>query len=151
MFLSKTPSHGDVLHATIGQKFKLYAQAKATEARYIILEKDLVLWTCNWEHVRILSCFFLSPFLKHKWLPGQWPSEHDQRVQSWWARNSWVDSELDATAQRPVPNRPGLLHCRDQSKVNALIYLMCAIISCLCMVDWPAGTILGIHVSGYIL
>ncbi|XP_033972660.1 uncharacterized protein LOC117471634 [Trematomus bernacchii] len=32
VFLSKTPSHGDVLHATMGQKFKLYAQAKATEA-----------------------------------------------------------------------------------------------------------------------
>ncbi|KAF3833068.1 hypothetical protein F7725_026733 [Dissostichus mawsoni] len=32
MFLSKTPSHGDVLHATVGQKFKLHAQAKATEA-----------------------------------------------------------------------------------------------------------------------
>ena len=63
VFLFKTPSHGDVLHATMGQKFKLYAQAKATEARYIILEKDPVLWTCNWEHVRNLSCFFCL----HSW------------------------------------------------------------------------------------
>ncbi|XP_069383924.1 uncharacterized protein [Paralichthys olivaceus] len=29
MFLSKTPSHGDVLHATVGKQFQLYAQAQA--------------------------------------------------------------------------------------------------------------------------
>ncbi|XP_037835879.1 uncharacterized protein LOC108250990 isoform X2 [Kryptolebias marmoratus] len=29
MFLSKTPSHGDVLHATLGQTFQLYAEAQA--------------------------------------------------------------------------------------------------------------------------
>eukprot|EP00064_Thunnus_orientalis_P014959 superscaffoldBa00002690_g15007 len=32
IFLSKTPSHGDVLHATVGQKFQLYAQAQAHHA-----------------------------------------------------------------------------------------------------------------------
>ncbi|XP_022603042.1 uncharacterized protein LOC111223249 isoform X1 [Seriola dumerili] len=32
MFLSKTPSHGDVLHATVGQTFQLYAQAQAHHA-----------------------------------------------------------------------------------------------------------------------
>ncbi|GAA6222947.1 uncharacterized protein LOC108894180 isoform X2 [Lates japonicus] len=32
MFLSKTPSHGDVLHATVGQMFQLYAQAQARHA-----------------------------------------------------------------------------------------------------------------------
>ncbi|XP_032366597.1 uncharacterized protein LOC116685777 [Etheostoma spectabile] len=29
VFLSRTPSHGDVLHATVGQPFQLYAQAQA--------------------------------------------------------------------------------------------------------------------------
>ncbi|XP_034716059.1 uncharacterized protein LOC117936763 [Etheostoma cragini] len=29
MFLSRTPSHGEVLHATVGQTFQLYAQAQA--------------------------------------------------------------------------------------------------------------------------
>ncbi|KAK5874455.1 hypothetical protein PBY51_019399 [Eleginops maclovinus] len=32
VFLSKTPSHGDVVHATMGQNFQLNAQAKATDA-----------------------------------------------------------------------------------------------------------------------
>ncbi|XP_078111627.1 uncharacterized protein LOC144521141 [Sander vitreus] len=32
MFLSRTPSHGDVLHATVGQTFQLYAQAQAHHA-----------------------------------------------------------------------------------------------------------------------
>ncbi|XP_040890553.1 uncharacterized protein LOC121179666 [Toxotes jaculatrix] len=32
MFLSKTPSHGEVLHATVGQTFQLYAQAQAHHA-----------------------------------------------------------------------------------------------------------------------
>lgn len=31
-FLSKTPSHGDVLHATVGQTFQLYAQAQAAHS-----------------------------------------------------------------------------------------------------------------------
>lgn len=34
MFLSRTPSHGDVLHATLGQTFQLYAQAQAQNAQY---------------------------------------------------------------------------------------------------------------------
>ncbi|XP_029354288.1 uncharacterized protein LOC115041120 [Echeneis naucrates] len=33
IFLSKTPSHGDVLHATVGQTFQFYAQAQAQHAR----------------------------------------------------------------------------------------------------------------------
>ncbi|CAB1422149.1 unnamed protein product [Pleuronectes platessa] len=32
VFLSKTPSHGDVLHATVGQPFTLYAQAQASHS-----------------------------------------------------------------------------------------------------------------------
>ncbi|XP_039993647.1 uncharacterized protein LOC120795639 [Xiphias gladius] len=32
IFLSETPSHGDVLHATVGQTFQLYAQAQAHHA-----------------------------------------------------------------------------------------------------------------------
>ncbi|KAM9860812.1 uncharacterized protein ACBR49_000827 [Aulostomus maculatus] len=32
MFLSQTPSHGDVLHATVGQKFELHVQAQAHHA-----------------------------------------------------------------------------------------------------------------------
>ncbi|XP_071345849.1 zona pellucida sperm-binding protein 2-like [Trachinotus anak] len=32
MFLSKTPSHGDILHATVGQTFQLFAQAQAHHA-----------------------------------------------------------------------------------------------------------------------
>lgn len=34
MFLSKTPSQGDVLYATVGKKFLLHAQAQAHHARY---------------------------------------------------------------------------------------------------------------------
>ncbi|MED6265002.1 hypothetical protein CHARACLAT_021018, partial [Characodon lateralis] len=33
MFLSRTPSHGDVLHASVGQTFQLYAQAQAQNAQ----------------------------------------------------------------------------------------------------------------------
>ncbi|XP_072235973.1 uncharacterized protein [Leuresthes tenuis] len=32
MFLSRTPSHGDVLHATVGQTFQLFAEAQAHHA-----------------------------------------------------------------------------------------------------------------------
>ncbi|CAG5849743.1 unnamed protein product [Menidia menidia] len=32
MFLSRTPSHGDVLHATVGQTFQLFAEAQAQHA-----------------------------------------------------------------------------------------------------------------------
>ncbi|KAM4593529.1 uncharacterized protein PAE49_008123 [Odontesthes bonariensis] len=32
MFLSRTPSHGDLLHATVGQMFQLYAEAQAHHA-----------------------------------------------------------------------------------------------------------------------
>ncbi|XP_069575859.1 uncharacterized protein [Brachyistius frenatus] len=32
MFLVRTPSHGDILHATVGQTFQLYAQAQAHHA-----------------------------------------------------------------------------------------------------------------------
>ncbi|XP_044057024.1 uncharacterized protein LOC122878364 [Siniperca chuatsi] len=35
MFLSTTPSHGDVLHAIVGQKFQLHAQAQAHHASII--------------------------------------------------------------------------------------------------------------------
>ncbi|XP_035991730.1 CUB and zona pellucida-like domain-containing protein 1 [Fundulus heteroclitus] len=33
MFLSRTPSHGEVLHASVGQTFQLHAQAQAQNAR----------------------------------------------------------------------------------------------------------------------
>ncbi|XP_041835172.1 uncharacterized protein LOC121635843 [Melanotaenia boesemani] len=33
MFLARTPSHGDVLHATVGQNFQLFAQAQAGQSQ----------------------------------------------------------------------------------------------------------------------
>lgn len=38
VFLSTTPSHGDVLYATVGQEFQLFAEAQAHHARYFLLK-----------------------------------------------------------------------------------------------------------------
>lgn len=42
MFLPMTPFHGDVIYATVGQVFKLHADAQVQEARYcdICLAED---------------------------------------------------------------------------------------------------------------
>lgn len=46
MFLPMTPFHGDVIYATVGQVFKLHADAQVQEARYcdICLAEDKVLY-----------------------------------------------------------------------------------------------------------
>lgn len=38
IFLYRTPSHGDILHATVGQTFQLYAEAEARHSRCLLTE-----------------------------------------------------------------------------------------------------------------
>jgi len=112
MFLSRTPSHGDVLHATVGQMFQLFAEAQAHHATYWLLFLPVRHLPCDMANG---GCLFISAFISSKYqrLPSQRPPEHDQRVQRWQVWESRGHSELDATAQWLVQIRSSVLHRRN--------------------------------------